>query len=70
MIWIKVGQGPTVLTVDAAGGCLDIFLSSLFRLIIAISQCQSCDMLCVSSTVASNDTSSKTARHRALIVDM
>ena len=24
-IWIAVGQGPTVLAVDASGGCLDIF---------------------------------------------
>ena len=24
-IWIKVGQGPTTLTVGAVGGCLDIF---------------------------------------------
>ena len=35
-IWITVGQGPTVLEVDAGGGCLDIFtliypfLSSFF----------------------------------------
>ena len=24
-IWIKIGQGPTALTVGAGGGCLDIF---------------------------------------------
>ena len=24
-VWITVGQGPTVLTVGAGGGCLDIF---------------------------------------------
>ena len=24
-VWIIVGQGPTVLAVDAGGGCLDIF---------------------------------------------
>ena len=24
-IWIKVGQGPTALAVDAGGGCFDIF---------------------------------------------
>ena len=24
-IWIRVGQGPTVLAVGAGGGCLDIF---------------------------------------------
>ena len=24
-IWMIVGQGPTVLAVDAGGGCLDIF---------------------------------------------
>ena len=25
LIWIRVGQGPTVLAVGAGGGCLDIF---------------------------------------------
>ena len=25
LIWIRVGHGPTVLTVGASGGCLDIF---------------------------------------------
>ena len=25
LLWISVGQGPTVLAVDAGGGCLDIF---------------------------------------------
>ena len=25
LLWIKVGQGPTALAVDAGGGCLDIF---------------------------------------------
>ena len=25
LIWIMVGQGPTVLAVGAGGGCLDIF---------------------------------------------
>ena len=25
LVWITVGQGPTVLTVGAGGGCLDIF---------------------------------------------
>ena len=29
LIWIIVGQGPTVLAVDAGGGCLDIFFSRL-----------------------------------------
>ena len=24
-IWVKVGQGPIALAVDAGGGCLDIF---------------------------------------------
>ena len=24
-IWIRVGQGPTALTMGAGGGCLDIF---------------------------------------------
>ena len=28
-IWITVGQGPTALTVDAGGDCLDILLSSV-----------------------------------------
>ena len=32
LIWIKVGQGPTVLAVGAGGGCLDIFLSSITSL--------------------------------------
>ena len=31
-IWLKVGQGPTVLAVGAGGGCLDIFLSSIISL--------------------------------------
>ena len=25
IIWIRVGQGPSVLAVGAGGGCLDIF---------------------------------------------
>ena len=25
LIWLKVGQGPTALAVDAGGGCLGIF---------------------------------------------
>ena len=25
LIWVRVGQGPTVLAVGAGGGCLDIF---------------------------------------------
>ena len=25
LIWIRVGQGPTALAMDAGGGCLDIF---------------------------------------------
>ena len=29
----KVGQGPTALAVGAGGGCLDIFLSSIYLLI-------------------------------------
>ena len=32
LIWIKVGQGPTVLAVGAGGVCLDIFLSSIISL--------------------------------------
>ena len=30
LVWIIVGQGPTALAESAVGGCLDIFLSSLF----------------------------------------
>ena len=33
-IWIKVGQGPTVLAIGAGGGCLDIFLSSIISLFL------------------------------------
>ena len=33
-IWISVGQGPIVLAVGAGGGCLDIFLSSIFSLFL------------------------------------
>ena len=29
LIWIRVGQGPTVLAVGADEGCLDIFFSRL-----------------------------------------
>ena len=32
LIWIIVGQRPIALAVDAGGGCLDIFLSSIFSL--------------------------------------
>ena len=32
LIWKIVGQGPTVLEVSVGGGCLDIFLSSIFSL--------------------------------------
>ena len=32
-LWKKVGQGPTALAVGAGGGCLDIFLSSIYLLI-------------------------------------
>ena len=32
LIWIIVGQGPTVLAVGAGGGCLNIFLSSIISL--------------------------------------
>ena len=31
-IWMIVGQGPIALAVGAGGGCLDIFLSSIFSL--------------------------------------
>ena len=32
LIWIREGQGPTLLSVSADGGCMDIFLSSLISL--------------------------------------
>ena len=32
VIGSRVGQGSTVLTVGAGGGCLDIFLSSIISL--------------------------------------
>ena len=32
LIWIRVGQGPTVLAVGPGGVCLDIFLSSTISL--------------------------------------
>ena len=32
LIWMIVGQGPIALAVGAGGGCLDIFLSSIFFL--------------------------------------
>ena len=32
LIWIIVGQRPTVLAEDACGGCLDCFLSSAIAL--------------------------------------
>ena len=32
LVWMTVGQGPIVLAVGAGGGCLDIFLSSIFSL--------------------------------------
>ena len=38
LIWIKVGQRPTVLAVGAGGGCLDIFfLSSIGFLLFSLS---------------------------------
>ena len=37
LIWIKVGQGPTVLAVGAVGVCLDIF--SLFYHSYLLSHC-------------------------------
>ena len=33
LIWITVGQEPTVLAVGAGGGCLDVFLSSIISLL-------------------------------------
>ena len=32
LLWIIVGQGPTVLAVGAGGGCMDIFFSFIFSL--------------------------------------
>ena len=32
LVWMIVGQGPIALAVGAVGGCLDIFLSSIFSL--------------------------------------
>ena len=32
LIWLIVGQGPTVLAVGVGGGCLDIFLISYISL--------------------------------------
>ena len=38
LLWISVGQGPTVLAVDADGSCLDIFslLSFLFSFSLSL----------------------------------
>ena len=36
-IWIIVGQGPIALAVGVGGGCLDIFLSSIFSLSYSLS---------------------------------
>ena len=38
LIWNRVGQGPTKLTVGAGGGCLDIFslLSFLFSVSLSL----------------------------------
>ena len=32
LVWMIVGQGSIALAVGAGGGCLDIFLSSIFSL--------------------------------------
>ena len=32
LVWMIVGQEPIALAVGADGGCLDIFLSSIFSL--------------------------------------
>ena len=37
LLWMIVGQGPIVLAVGAGGGCLDIFLSSIFSLFFSLS---------------------------------
>ena len=31
LIWIRVGQGPTALTVGAGGGCLDVVFSLAYH---------------------------------------
>ena len=36
-IWMTGGQGPVLLAVGAAGGCLDILLSSVLSLFIPLS---------------------------------
>ena len=35
LIWINVGQGPIALAVDAGGGSLDIFPSSIISLLLS-----------------------------------
>ena len=35
LIWIRLGQGPSVLAVGAGGGCLDIFFSRQSFLILS-----------------------------------
>ena len=37
LIRVRVGQGPTALAVGAVGGCLGIFLSSIF--LFSFSRC-------------------------------
>ena len=37
LIWIIVGQGPIELLVDAGGGRLDFFFSSIFSLYFSLS---------------------------------
>ena len=37
LIWIRVGQGPSVLAVGADGGCFDIFFSRLSFLFLSLS---------------------------------
>ena len=37
LIWIRVGQGPTVLAVGAGGGCWNIFLLSVISLFFSLS---------------------------------
>ena len=38
LIWKTVGQGPVVLAEGAGGGCLDIFLTSVFSFSVSLSE--------------------------------
>ena len=36
IVWITVGQGPTMLAVGAGGGCLDILLSTILSFSLSL----------------------------------